>query len=174
MWDPDALGWTPDLTQAFAPFAAEGLVPARVAVEHQHLYGLYTADGERLADVSGQLRHHARSRLDFPVAGDWVVVRSRVGEDRATIQAILPRKSLFSRKAAGDETDEQTLAANIDIVFLVMGLDRDYNPRRLERYLTLACESGASPSSLLTKPDLCDSGGAPRVRSRPWASPSTS
>jgi ribosome biogenesis GTPase len=155
MWDPDALGWTPALTQAFAPFGAEGLDAARVAVEHQHLYGLYTPHGELLADVSGHLRHHARSRLDFPVAGDWVAIRSRVGEGRATIQAMLPRKSLFARQAAGDETEEQPLAANIDTVFLVMGLDRDYNPRRFERYLALAMRSGAEPVSLLTKPDLC-------------------
>lgn len=156
MWDPEALGWTPALTEAFTPFGAEGLAPARVAVEHQHLFGLYTPDGDLLADVSGHMRHHARSRLDFPVAGDWVAVRSRVGEGRATIQALLPRKSLFSRQAAGKETDEQPLAANIDTVFLVMGLDRDYNPRRFERYLALASKSGAVPIALLTKPDLCD------------------
>ena len=156
MWDPEALGWTPALTGAFTLFGSEGLVPARVAVEHQHLFGLYTPDGDLLADVSGHMRHHARSRLDFPVAGDWVAVRSRVDEGRATIQALLPRKSLFSRQAAGKETDEQPLAANIDTVFLVMGLDRDYSPRRFERYLALASKSGAVPIALLTKPDLCD------------------
>ncbi len=156
MWDRDALGWTPALTEAFAPFASEGLDEARVAVEHQHLFGLYTKGGDLLADVSGHMRHHARSRLDFPVAGDWVAVRSRATEGRATIQALLPRKSLFSRQAAGNETEEQPLAANIDTVFLVMGLDRDYSPRRFERYLALASKSGAVPIALLTKPDLCD------------------
>ncbi|MFI5184180.1 MAG: ribosome small subunit-dependent GTPase A [Vicinamibacteria bacterium] len=156
MWDPHALGWTPALTGAFAPFVSEGLDAARVAVEHQHLYGLYTPHGDLLADVSGHLRHHAHSRLDFPVAGDWVAVRARATERRATIQAVLPRKSLFARQAAGDETEEQPVAANIDTVFLVMGLDRDYNPRRFERYLALASRSGAVPIALLTKPDLCD------------------
>jgi ribosome biogenesis GTPase len=134
----------------------EGLEPARVAVEHQHLYDLYTRHGELLAQVSGRFRHRAPSRLDFPVAGDWVAIEARPAEARATIHALLPRETLIARQAAGDETGEQPLAANVDTVFLVMGLDGDYNLRRLERYLALAARSGARPIVLLTKPDLCD------------------
>ena len=88
--------------------------------------------------------------------GDWVAVRPTPGEATATIEAILPRRSKFSRKVAGELTEEQIVAANIDTVFLVMGLDGDYNPRRLERYLLLAYESGASPVVILNKADVAD------------------
>jgi ribosome biogenesis GTPase len=91
----------------------------------------------------------------LPAVGDWVAIRKRRDEDRAVIVAVLPRRSSFSRKMAGQVTDEQVVAANVDIVFLVMGLDADFNLRRLERYLLLARESGAAPVVLLTKPDLC-------------------
>jgi ribosome biogenesis GTPase len=86
--------------------------------------------------------------------GDWVAVRKRRDEDRGSIQAILPRRSKFSRRAAGNVTDEQVVAANVDVAFLVMSLDHDFSVRRLERYLLLARESGSSPVVLLTKPDL--------------------
>ena len=86
--------------------------------------------------------------------GDWVAVRRAAGEATGTIEAVLPRRSRFSRKVAGELTEEQVVAANIDTVFVVMGLDGDYNPRRLERYLLLAHESGASPVVLLSKADL--------------------
>jgi ribosome biogenesis GTPase len=155
MLDLEALGWTEARAAAFAPLESEGLEPARVVVEHQHLFDLYSRGGELLAQVSGRFRHRAPTRLDFPVAGDWVAIRSRPDEGRATIQALLPRDTLISRQAAGEETEEQPVAANVDIVFLVMGLDGDYNPRRLERYLALAARSGARSIVLLTKPDLC-------------------
>jgi ribosome biogenesis GTPase len=92
--------------------------------------------------------------------GDWVVARRRPDEDRAAIVHVLPRRSRFSRKVAGSVTDEQVVAANVDVVFLVMGLDADFSPRRLERYLLLARDSGAAPVVLLTKPDLCADLGA--------------
>ena len=85
-----------------------------------------------------------------------MAIRPRAGEGRATIHAILPRRGRFSRKAAGDETREQVLAANVDTVFLVTGLDGDYNPRRIERYLVTAWDSGADPVVLLSKADLCE------------------
>jgi ribosome biogenesis GTPase len=87
--------------------------------------------------------------------GDWVVVRQRAEEDGAVIVAVLPRRSAFTRRGAGNVTGEQVVAANVDVVFVVMGLDADFNLRRLERYLLMARESGASPVILLTKPDLC-------------------
>jgi len=150
-----SLGWGPPFAGSFAPFAAEGLSPARVAVVHQQLYRLYSEHGELLAEVSGRVRHEAAGRQDFPVVGDWVAIRPRPSEARATIHRILPRRSRFSRKVAGTETDEQVVAANVDTVFLLAGLDGDYNPRRIERYLVTAWESGANPVILLNKADLC-------------------
>ena len=117
--------------------------PARVAVEFNHLYRVYGLDGDLEAVVSGRLKHHATSRSELPAVGDWVVVRRRADEGRASIVHVLPRRSCFSRKAAGGVTDEQVVAANVDVVFLVMALDGDFSPRRLERYLLLARDSGA-------------------------------
>ena len=105
---------------------------------------------------AGRLLHEAAGRHALAGVGDWVAVRIRDRERTATIEAILPRRTQFSRKAAGELTEQQVVAANIDVVFLVMGLDRDYNPRRLERYLLLAQESGARPYVLLSKADLAD------------------
>ena len=98
----------------------------------------------------------------MPVVGDWVAARV-VGPDQAIVEAVLPRATLFSRRAAGRREDQQPIAANVDLVFLVCGLDGDFNVRRLERYLTLAAESGAAPVVVLNKSDACeDLGGADR------------
>jgi ribosome biogenesis GTPase len=115
-----------------------------------------TDDGEWLARVSGRLRHRASKRTDFPAVGDWVAVEPPTHGGDARIIAVLPRSSRFSRRAAGDETEEQIVAANIDVVFLVSGLDGDFNPRRIERYLVVAGESGATPVIVLNKADLVD------------------
>ncbi|HSC26282.1 MAG TPA: ribosome small subunit-dependent GTPase A [Vicinamibacterales bacterium] len=154
--DLSALGWTPGLAEAFAPHAAKGLVPARVALEHTHIYRVATGKSEWLARVVGRLRHLATSRVDYPAVGDWVAVEPPSHGGDARIRAVLPRSSRFSRRAAGDPTEEQIVAANIDTVFLVGGLDRDFNPRRIERYLVVAWESGASPVVVLNKADLAD------------------
>ncbi len=148
------LGWTPALADTFAPYAAQGLVPGRVALEHTHIYRVITEIGESLARVSGRLRHRAASRADFPAVGDWVAVQPPEQSGDSRILAVLPRRSRFSRRAAGDPTEEQVVAANIDTVFLVGGLDGDFNPRRIERYLLVAVESGASPVIVLNKSDL--------------------
>ncbi|MFN6566221.1 ribosome small subunit-dependent GTPase A [Dendronalium sp. ChiSLP03b] len=103
------------------------------------------------------MRHRATQPQDFPAVGDWVVIRIRESEGRATIHEILPRKSKFSRKTVGSKTEEQIVAANVDTVFLVSGLDGDFNLRRIERYLILAWESGANPVIVLNKADLCNS-----------------
>ena len=152
----DELGWSPGVDAAFAAYRAEGALPARVSLEHTHIYRVLTGEGERLARVSGRLRHEARSRADFPAVGDWVALDSAQAPDDETarIRAVLPRSSRFSRRAAGNPTEEQVVAANIDVVFLVSGLDRDFNPRRIERYLVTAWESGAAPVILLNKSDL--------------------
>lgn len=155
--DPErlrALGWDDTFAAAFAPFAERQWQPARVALEHQHIYRLYTATGECLARVRGRLRHRAEAREAFPAVGDWVAMTQPQGDGDAVIEATLPRRSKFSRKAAGDLTEEQIVAANIDIVFLVSGLDHDFNPRRIERYLVTAWDGGARPVILLNKADL--------------------
>jgi ribosome biogenesis GTPase len=152
-FDLKDLGWDDGWSSAFAPFAADGLVPARVAIEFNYIYRAFAESGELQVQHSGKLRHEAES---LSAVGDWVAVRPTPGEATGTIEAILPRRSKFSRKVAGELTVEQIVAANIDTVFLVMGLDGDYNPRRLERYLLLAYESGASPVVILNKSDVAD------------------
>src|SRR5262249_61470883 len=87
--------------------------------------------------------------------GDWVALRVVESENKAVIHAVLPRRSKFMRKTKGSRTEEQVVGANIDTLFLVTSLNQDFNPRRIERYLAVACESGAKPAILLTKPDLC-------------------
>jgi ribosome biogenesis GTPase / thiamine phosphate phosphatase len=149
-----ALGWNDTFAAAFAPHAERGWQPARVALEHQHIYRLYTATGECLARVRGRLRHRAEAREAFPAVGDWVAITQPMGDGDAVIEATLPRRSKFSRKAAGDVTEEQIVAANIDVVFLVSGLDHDFNPRRIERYLVTSWDGGARPVILLNKADL--------------------
>jgi ribosome biogenesis GTPase len=146
------LGWDESLADAFQPHALTGLAPARVAVEHRTEYVVYAEAGELRAELSGRLRFDG----DHPAVGDWVGVAARPEEGRATIQALLPRRTAFMRKTAWAETTAQVIAANVDVVFVVCGLDFNYNVRRIERYLTLAWESGAQPVVLLTKADLCD------------------
>ena len=138
---------------AFAPYAAQGLVLARVATSQRDQYRLYTSAGDISAEPSGALWYRTTDRALMPVVGDWVAARE-AGHDYAIVEAVLPRRSCFSRRAAGRREEEQPLAANIDLVFLVCGLDGDFNLRRLERYLALTTESGASPIVVLNKADL--------------------
>jgi ribosome biogenesis GTPase len=156
MHDLAEFGWDAGWDAAFAPHVAEGRAPARVAIEFNHIYRVAAQSGDVQAELAGRMRHRALGRHELAAVGDWVAVRMASDRRTGTIEAILPRRSKFSRKVAGELTEEQVVAANIDIVFLVMGLDRDYNPRRLERYLLLAFESGAKPVVLLTKSDLVD------------------
>ena len=151
-----SLGYTPALAEQFAAYAEGEMIPGRIALEHKHLYRIYTEHGELLGEISGKMRHQALTREDYPAVGDWVVITPRPGEGKATIHAILPRKSKFSRKVAGNTTEEQIVAVNVDTVFLVNALNNDYNVRRLERYLILAWESGANPVIVLSKADLCE------------------
>ncbi len=156
MWSLEALGWTAAFARAFEPLAGPDTVPGRVSLSHQRIYRVLTEAGERVARMAGRLRYEAADAVEHPTVGDWVALRSRPGESRATIDAVLPRASRFSRKVPGEVTREQVVAANIDTVFLAMGLDGDYNLRRIERYLVTAWESGAQPVVLLTKADLAD------------------
>lgn len=154
MIDLKEWGWDDAWADAFAPYAADGLIPARVAIEFNHIYRIVTADGEINAQQAGRILHRAGGRRELAAVGDWVAVR--VVSGAGVIEAILPRRTRFSRKVAGEVTDEQVVAANIDVVFLVMGLDHDYNLRRLERYLLTSYESGAMPVILLNKADTTD------------------
>lgn len=149
-------GWNANLNADFSTFAVKGYQPARVISEQKGLYRVITDRGEILARVSGKLRFQATGREDFPAVGDWVAVSWCEGEERAAIHGLLPRFSKFARKAAGLETAEQIVAANVDTVFLINALNHDLNLRRIERYLTLAWDSGANPVIVLSKADLCD------------------
>jgi ribosome biogenesis GTPase len=150
----EQLGWSERIASAFISYRQQGFVAGRVAVEYRDRYLLYTAQGEQFAEVTGKLRHLATGIQDFPAVGDWVVIQPSPAE-QTTIHAILPRTSKFSRKVAGSRTEEQVIATNVDTVFLVSGLDGDFNLRRIERYLILVWESGATPVIVLNKADLC-------------------
>jgi ribosome biogenesis GTPase / thiamine phosphate phosphatase len=148
------LGWNQFFNEQFEPYKLQNLTPARIAQEHKNIYMAIDEDGEMLAEVSGKYRHLSESRGGFPAVGDWVGLTRRE-DNRATIHVHLPRQSAFVRKVAGVETEEQVVAANIDTIFIVCGLDSNYRLRRIERYLTLAWESGAVPVVLLNKCDIC-------------------
>src|SRR5688500_8531950 len=155
MTDLESLGWNSSFAQAFRDYAQDGLAPGRVALAERGVYALCAATGDVRAGLAGRLRHDAARAADLPAVGDWVAFRAPGADGPAAIHAVLPRASAFSRKLAGAATDEQVVAANVDTLFLVCGLDRDFNPRRIERSLVLAWESGAAPVLLLNKADAC-------------------
>jgi ribosome biogenesis GTPase len=151
----DTFGWDDGWAEAFAPHLAAGLEPGRVAVQHRGAYDVLTSEGETRASLPGRARRRVESAGELPVVGDWVALET--GEPVPTIRAVLPRRTKFSRRAAhdpgSDVAREQVVAANVDVVFIVAALTA-VNTRLLERYLTLAWESGARPVLLLTKADL--------------------
>lgn len=150
------IGFNPTFADHFTQYKEDGFSPARVSLEHRNLYMILTERGEIAAVPTGKMYYDAEE-IGLPVVGDWVVVQILDEQPlRAIVHSILPRKSKFSRKEAGKRICEQPIAANIDTVFIVVGLDNDFSIRRIERYLTLAWESGAKPVVLLTKSDLCE------------------
>lgn len=133
------------------------LFPGRVTEQHRDLYRIMSEDGELLGEVSGKLAYQATEGTDFPAVGDWVLLDRADGvSGRGVIHRILSRRSAFVRRAAGTARETQIVAANVDLVFLCMALHGDFNLRRLERYLSVAWGSGATPVVVLTKSDLCD------------------
>ena len=168
------LGWTDSHTIEFEPHAAGGLLPARVAAQHRGAYVLFSELGELRADTAGRLSHEADGAGDLPAVGDWVAIAARPDEGAATIQHVFARRTKFSRKVALNAAEEQVLAANVDAVFIVMSLNEDFSLRRLERYITMAWESGAQPVIVLTKTDLCPTGSCACSRSRQSRSASPS
>jgi ribosome biogenesis GTPase len=154
--DLNSLGWNAQYSHEFERFALQGLSPARVWSDQRHIYTIICEQGELAAEVSGKFRLEAGAKGDFPVVGDWVAVALRYEEGAATIHAVLPRAGLISRRSPGEKTEQQVVAANVDTVVIVSGLDHDFNIRRLERYLVLAWNSGAVPVIVLNKADICD------------------
>lgn len=146
------LGWSDAYESDFGPFRADGLLPARVVRQVGRECLCWSSTGEGTATVRG----HLTATGEGPAVGDWVALRDGGDEQGVVIEAVLSRRSAFSRKVAGARTREQVIAVNIDTVFVTSGLDRDHNPRRIERYLTLAWNSGALPVIVLTKADLCE------------------
>ena len=150
----ESLGADDSVHKIFQPYAAQGLLLARVVVSQRERYQLIATAGELSAEVSGALRHRSEGPGAMPVTGDWVAVRV-AGPLQAVVIEVLPRKTILSRRAAGTREDQQPIAANIDVVFLVCGLDGDFNLRRLERYMTLVAEGGGEPVVVLNKADIC-------------------
>jgi len=148
------LGWHEFFAKQWQQKQEAGLVCARVSEENRGLYKVISESGERWAELRGKLRHEAASRGMLPAVGDWVLAEEQGA--RSTIHFVFERRSKFSRKTAGKKTEEQIVAANVDTVFLVSSLNHEFNVRRIERYLTLAWESGARPVIVLNKADLCE------------------
>jgi ribosome biogenesis GTPase len=149
-------GWGKREQALLQPFAEHGWQPARVLAEHRGSYVVATGERDITATVSGKFRYAAASAEDFPAVGDWVALEMGDGGQSAVIQGVLPRSTRFVRPARGPMPEAQVVAANVDLVLLVTGLDHDFNVRRLERYLALAWSSGAEPVIVLNKADLCE------------------
>ncbi len=152
------LGWNQHFQTHFDQLALPRAIPARVAVPHRDRFELIAETGELDAVMSGRMIRAAETDGGRPTVGDWVAAEPLPEPGRAIVHALLPRRSGFSRQGAtaGGLTEQQVVAANVDRVFLVSGLDDDFNVRRLERYLTTAWDSNASPVIVLNKADLCE------------------
>ncbi|MBN2543127.1 ribosome small subunit-dependent GTPase A [bacterium] len=158
------LGWNSFFQKHFEEFKEEGFIPARIITIQKTTCQVYCEYGELSATVSGKFRYETNLESDLPAVGDWVVATILKDEGKAIIHRLLPRKSKFSRISAdgkkpidegGGGAAEQVISANIDTVFLVSGLDQEYNLRRIERYLTLAYSSEVKPVIVLNKADVC-------------------
>jgi ribosome biogenesis GTPase len=159
---PEDLGWCPFFAEQFAPFKQKGLLPARVVRGEKNYFRVNCEGQELTARFAGRIRHKADGRSELPVVGDWVAVDVQQEQGRATIHAVLERRSSFARNLPGrrkgkgqERVEKQVIAANVDLVLIVSGLDRDFNLRRIERYLTLVSGSGAEAVIVLNKADLC-------------------
>jgi ribosome biogenesis GTPase len=145
------LGWSPFLEQQSLP---EHCIPARVSGENKNFYRVIAVEGEFLAKISGRLSFQLDHRSGFPVVGDWAAIQT-IGKDRAIIQHLFPRITALSRKTAGKSAEQQLVCSNMDYVFVMSSMNQEFSSRRLERYLSIAWESGATPVVILTKADLC-------------------
>jgi ribosome biogenesis GTPase / thiamine phosphate phosphatase len=159
----EELGWNTYFAEQFEKLKTEDTFAARVSVVEKEAFKIISEHGVQTASVSGNYRFTALTRSEFPAVGDWVIVRPNTNDDEQTILAVLPRKTCFSRSAVTGKDrlgnavmSEQVLAANLDYVFVVMGLDNDFNLRRAERYVVAAKSSGAEPILILSKADVCE------------------
>ena len=160
----EQLGWNSYFEAQRDPERDKDLVPARIAEEQRGSYRILTEHGPRYAELSGRFRHRSSAgETEPPCAGDWVMARvpaaserASTSEDPSLIHRLLTRRTAFTRRAAGNRTVPQVVAANVDTFFLVQSLNLNLNLRRLERYLALLWESGAEPVLVLSKADLCD------------------
>ncbi|HEY8898988.1 MAG TPA: ribosome small subunit-dependent GTPase A [Chthoniobacterales bacterium] len=152
------LGWNVAFEEAFAPFHAEGWVPARLIRDNKISYGalLPGDDGfdEREVVMSGKVYHDAETDADLPAVGDWVALELGDDETETVIRARLPRQKCLSRKMPGRSTEEQVIAANVDLVVVVTESGPDFNLRRMERYFAIIGLSGARAMVLVNKADL--------------------
>jgi ribosome biogenesis GTPase / thiamine phosphate phosphatase len=149
------IGFSSFFEQHFLPFAQQGFSAGRIATEYKHSYTILSESGLLQGEVSGKLLFTADSAAALPKTGDWVVMTVFEQEQKAIIHEVLPRISSFSRKVTGKKAEEQIIATNVDLLFIVQSLDAGFNLRRLERYLVMAHESGAKPVVVLNKADLC-------------------
>ncbi|HPS57363.1 MAG TPA: ribosome small subunit-dependent GTPase A [Spirochaetota bacterium] len=156
----EGMGWNSFFAESFAPFSGSGLIPARIVSREGNIYSVETAAGRIEAPVAGHFSYIAAGQVDYPAAGDWVLIRETSGVH--VIERVLERKSRFSRRTAGRRSDEQVIAANIDIMFITASLDggRNFNLRAIERYMVMVSDSGAEPVIVLNKCDLCADTGA--------------
>ncbi|NCO51675.1 MAG: ribosome small subunit-dependent GTPase A [Deltaproteobacteria bacterium] len=155
-------GWNERLAQQFAPFTQRDLVPARVIRGEKNYFRVICAQGELTVRFAGRVRHQAAGRQDLPVVGDWVALELNPAQDQGVIHAVLERFSSFARNLPGrrkgknrERVEQQVIAANVETVLIVCGLDQDFNLRRIERYLTLVTAGGAQAVVVLNKADLC-------------------
>lgn len=162
-------GWTDFFARQLRGRSKPELIPARVIRGEKNYFRVWSEAGELTVRFAGKIRHQAGGREDFPVVGDWVLIEPQP-QKRGFIHVLLQRRTSFSRNLPGrrkgknaGRSEQQVIAANVDLVFIVSGLDRDFNPRRIERYLTLVGGSGADAVILLNKTDLCDN---PRQRQK--------
>lgn len=156
--DLNVLGFDSWFEEAYGVFRSPGMIPGRIATASHGLYQVWTRMGTVPAQVSGRFEFTAVELTDYPVVGDWVVLQEPVDGGPGIIHHVMDRKTCLTRKAPGTIADIQPMAANVDTVFIVMGLDADYNLRRMERYLSLARECRCTPVIILNKSDICDDG----------------
>lgn len=155
MFALDRLGWCAFFRDQIDSRDDEFASPARVLQDVGPFYRVNDGAHELPAEAAGRLRHAAASGADLPIAGDWVLIHRRSEGDRAIVVRVLERRTHLARKAAGNETRPQVLAANVDTVLVMAGLDRDFNLRRVERCLVAVREGGAEPAVVLNKSDAC-------------------
>lgn len=147
------LGLNQNLKAHFKTENPEAFEVGRVIVEHKERYIVQTKQGNFNAEITGNLRFTAESRVDFPTVGDWIKL-SIYDKDLAVIQGILPRTSLLERQAIGKYGERQLIAANVDYAFIIQSVGHDFNLNRLERYVTICHSSSIVPIIVLSKIDL--------------------